>query len=302
MDDALNGDEPGQRGDDSGQPGRQSEEKTSVPLAESPARHDLLTPRLADPDNRATDPSVCPFFRSIDAHGQLGAPIVGADEANRCAAYGEPTPQSDRQQTLVCLTAAHVDCPRYLQGAVGAVGPSDHAPVAATATARRTLTPAVLVATILLVASAAGSVTFMLARGGLALPVASPAGSAAPGGIALASIGPSGAGATLGPIASIVPSIAPSPAPPTASPTPARSAPPPSPRPTPVPTSNRYALLQPCPSRPNCYIYVVRVGDNLTSIANYFGVPMTAVYRLNPWARTTPLRAGQRLILPPPTR
>jgi LysM repeat protein len=47
---------------------------------------------------------------------------------------------------------------------------------------------------------------------------------------------------------------------------------------------------------------VIRGGDNLYSIAHYFGVSLDSVYRLNPWARTTPLRAGQELILPTPTR
>jgi LysM repeat protein len=47
---------------------------------------------------------------------------------------------------------------------------------------------------------------------------------------------------------------------------------------------------------------VVRSGDNLVSIARYFGVPLETVYRLNPWTRTSGLRAGQELILPPPTR
>jgi hypothetical protein len=60
--------------------------------------------------------------------------------------------------------------------------------------------------------------------------------------------------------------------------------------------------LEPCPDRPDCYIYTVRSGGNLVSIANYFGVPLETVYELNRWVRTTGLRAGQELILPPPTR
>jgi hypothetical protein len=38
------------------------------------------------------------------------------------------------------------------------------------------------------------------------------------------------------------------------------------------------------------------------SIANYFGIPRRTVYALNPWARDEGLRAGRKLILPPPTR
>ena len=47
---------------------------------------------------------------------------------------------------------------------------------------------------------------------------------------------------------------------------------------------------------------IVVGGDNLFSIANYFGVSLEAVYDRNPWTRTSSLRAGQELRLPPPTR
>jgi LysM repeat protein len=47
---------------------------------------------------------------------------------------------------------------------------------------------------------------------------------------------------------------------------------------------------------------VVRQGDNLVSIAHYFGVPLKVVQERNPWTDTTPLVAGQKLLLPPPTR
>ena len=72
--------------------------------------------------------------------------------------------------------------------------------------------------------------------------------------------------------------------------------------PKPKPSSSRYALLKPCPSKPDCWIYTIRSGDNLFSIANYFGVPLERVRALNPWTRTERLRAGRQLILPPPTR
>ena len=71
---------------------------------------------------------------------------------------------------------------------------------------------------------------------------------------------------------------------------------------TPGPSSNRYDLLTPCPGTPDCWIYVVREGDNLFSIARYFGVPLAVVEQRNPWTRTTQLVAGQKLLLPPPTR
>jgi spore germination protein YaaH len=61
-------------------------------------------------------------------------------------------------------------------------------------------------------------------------------------------------------------------------------------------------LLEPCGDEPDCWIYTVREGDNLVSIARYFGVPFDVVTERNPWTETTPLVAGQELRLPPPTR
>jgi spore germination protein YaaH len=69
-----------------------------------------------------------------------------------------------------------------------------------------------------------------------------------------------------------------------------------------LPSSDRYALLTPCGDAPDCLIYTIRSGDNLVSIASYFGVPFDTVTELNPWTRTTQLVAGQELRLPPPTR
>ena len=76
----------------------------------------------------------------------------------------------------------------------------------------------------------------------------------------------------------------------------------PVPTPEATPRSDRYALLTPCPDAPRCWIYVVRRGDNVYSIARYFGVSESRVYAMNPWLETTGLRAGQELRLPPPTR
>ena len=42
----------------------------------------------------------------------------------------EPVPQSLRQQELVCLTSGHVNCPRYMRGAMTSTKPLDRVPAA----------------------------------------------------------------------------------------------------------------------------------------------------------------------------
>ena len=252
------------------------------------------------PDAGPGDRAVCPFLRSIDDQGALGDPIEVPAAANRCAAQAEAVPQSLRQQELVCLTTAHATCPRYLRGATV----ETEAPVARSITTSR-LTPATIGALALLAAAFSASVMFTFARGGLDLPVAgaiptpsavavvpSVEPSVAPS--AEVSLAPSPTPAAS-PSATAVPSATPSPSP---SPTPSVT---PRPSATPAPTSDRYALLKPCPNKPDCWIYRVRSGDNLFSIANYFGVPLATVKALNPWTANG-LRAGRDLILPPPTR
>ncbi|HEU0236534.1 MAG TPA: LysM domain-containing protein [Candidatus Limnocylindrales bacterium] len=253
-------------------------------------------------DARSPNPATCPFFRSESADGRLGLPIEYPHEANRCAAFGEPKPQSLRQQELVCLTAGHVSCPRYLRGSL--VGRETVAVVPP----RAGISRAIVAAAVVLVASATLSFAFVFARGGLTLPGA----GAEPTDVAAASQEPTEPPPTPVPTAepTAEPTVAPTATPrPTPSPTPAptatpRPTPSPTPRPTvtPQPTSDRYELLEPCPDKPDCWIYTIRSGDNIFSIARYFGVPEATVRELNPWLETTPLRAGQQLILPPPTR
>lgn len=252
-------------------------------------------------DGRSPNPATCPFFRSEAADGRLVLPIEAADESNRCAAFGEAQPQSLRQQELVCLASNHVSCPRYLRGSL-----TPREPVLAPSPGR-TVTRAIVIAAAVLALSASASFAFVLVRGGLMLPIAGPAGSD----VAVASPTPQPTSApSVEPTPAPSPTSAPTPTPtvpptPTPAPTPTPTVPPtptPAPTPTPQPTSDRYQLLVPCPDKPDCWIYTIRSGDNIYSIARYFGIPEATVRELNPWLATTPLRAGQQLILPPPTR
>ncbi len=75
------------------------------------------------------------------------------------------------------------------------------------------------------------------------------------------------------------------------------------PLPSSTPSSASLALLTPCEGRPDCYVYVVQRGDNLSELSRLFGVPIDAIVRLNRQI-TDPsiILVGDRLILPTPTR
>ncbi len=251
-------------------------------------------------ERTTTDP-VCPFLRASTAGGALAEPIETPDPANRCTALHDAVPQSLRQQELVCLSSAHVNCPRYVRGAVGLPAPVE--PVSA---ARR-VTPAMAGALALFGLAFAISVGFVVATGGLALTAAVP--TATQGGAVLGEIETAPPSVLPTPEATVEPTPAPtrspspsaSPSPvPTAAPTPV-APPKPTAKATPRPTSNRFALLKACPGSPDCYIYIVRSGDNLFSIAKYFGVPLKTVQAMNPWTKSG-LVAGKELRIPTPTR
>jgi LysM repeat protein len=270
---------------------------------------ELDRPLLIDAEHRSPDPSTCPFLRAVDAGDRLGLPVEAVDPRNRCVATGGADPQDAAQQRMACLTASHVSCPRYLSGVAGPTlaplvaaeaaipGPGGPGEPGERAAARatsgsgrgaRTLTPAVIAATVFLVASASAAIAFVALRGGIDLPIASPRASevalASP--TAAASAEPSSVPTTPGP-ASPSPSLAETPAP----------------TPTPASTSDRYALLEPCPSTPDCYVYEIRAGDNLRSIANYFGVSYETVLQMNPQiSDPATIQPGDEIRLPPPTR
>jgi len=267
---------------------------------------------LADPATRSPRPDTCPFLRTIDATGATAAPVEMPDPANRCVAVGSPTPQSARQQQLVCLTTGHSNCPLYLRGTLVA------GDAIAVAPARRGPSPAVVGSVLVLIAAAAMSVGFLLVRGGFDLPavavvpslVADGGGGSPPPSQAsvVATLVPTPEATFVGSPSAAPPTTAPSPSPaptaaatpsPTPAPTPART-----PAPTPATgTAARYALLVECPATPNCWIYTVRSGDNFRSIVNWFGVPYDTVLRMNPQiGDATNIHAGDKIRMPPPTR
>jgi LysM repeat protein len=267
----------------------------AVPDGPSPAT-DPGRAWLARLDDRSADPNVCPFLRAA-ADGRLVAPVESPDPSNRCAALSEAVPQSLRQQELVCLSSGHVNCPRYLRGAAVAI----EAPTPVVR-AGRTLTTPVFASLIVLVMAVTASVAFALTRGGLVLHGAGPSPS-------LVAVLPTPSSLAVEPtpaVSPVAPSLAASVAPtPSSTPSTTPSSTPtttPTPKPQATPTSDRYKVLKACPNTPKCWIYTVRRGDNVFSIANYFGVSQDSIYARNPWLRQTGLRAGQQLRLPPPTR
>jgi hypothetical protein len=248
-------------------------------------------------ETASNEPLICPFLRAIHDDVSLSDPIERPDQANRCTALGDAAPQSLRQQEVACLARAHVTCPRFVRGALLLVEPSQRG-------GGLQLTPAIVGALLVLAASFALSVGFVVANGGMNLPIAASGSpeaaveSGAPG--ASPSPAPSSNASGPPPSESAGPSPEPTPdATPAATPQPTAR---PTEAPTPSPSSDRYALLRACPDAAECWIYVVRQGDNLVSIARYFGVPLEVVVERNPWTETTQLVAGQELRLPPPTR
>ena len=261
----------------------------------------------SDPTDRSPNPDTCPFLRTVDGATVLRPPVEAPDPANRCTAIGAPAAQSPRQQELVCLTAAHGNCPRYLRGALEPAKPIVRPAV------QRGPSSAVIASALILVAAAAASVGFLLVRGGLSVPtasippgnVAAITGSPAPSSALAVIDSPSPVPPTTEPTASPTPAptasptTAPTPSP-TATPTTAPTA---APTATPPPTSDRYKLLEPCPGEPDCWIYTVRAGDNFVSIVKWFGVPYDTVLKMNPEiGDPTTIRTGDKIRMPPPTR
>lgn len=136
--------------------------------------------------------------------------------------------------------------------------------------ARRTLTPAVLLATAFMVVCAVVSIGFVAANGGLVVPQL----------VAAASTGPTAALPSSEP-ASPAP-VSPAPNPAATVPAPSSSQPGPSLAPTPIPSLDPLAALPACPDHPGCYLYTIRRGDTLSSIGSHWLIPVSTLEALNP--------------------
>jgi hypothetical protein len=243
-------------------------------------------------------PALCQFLASEKPDGTVGPPLAFVDPRNRCIALTDPVAQSPQQQHLVCLTAAHVDCPRYLRGVLLAGTPPPRP-------RREPISPAVIGATLVLLGAIAASFGFLAVRGSFDLAAANESPSAValvPSATASAATVSS---APVSPSAAVGPSVSVSPPEASSAPPPASATPAPTPRPTAAPTarptSDRFALLTRCPSTPDCWIYVIRSGDNLRSIANWFGVSYDRMLAMNPNLKR-PIQPGEQLRIPTPTR
>ena len=218
--------------------------------------------RLGEADE--TDPGARAEEAEREAEAEVGADPAGATSTPPAS----PTPDGglieDLREVRVAATKAIGPTKRYVERQRG---PS----------------AAVLAATLFLVGSALLSVSFMLTRGGLSIPIQTPQ----PSTVAVATQSPSAPSPTPEPTPT--PNITPEPTP---SPTPA----PPTPTPDP-----RLAMLTPCPDKPDCYLYTVRTDDSLGRISRRFSIPVDVILELNPQI-TDPnvIHPGDVLTLPPP--
>jgi len=254
----------------------------------------------------ANAPERCKFLRSIGPDGKLFDPGQGAVPTHRCAAYGDPLPVSIRQQELVCLQRVHVSCPRYMRGTLLAEESATAAAKVQFGAGLPRLTLAglalVVLAGLALVAAMAGWLPGTGSGGPTDAPsvVAGATHSSTPA--ATLTPAPIGSPAlTASPPKS--PSAGPSASPtPSAKPEPSQSSSSSSSWP-PGATKSRMDLVVPCTGQADCYVYTIRKGDVLVSIANFFGVDLARIRQMNPWlGQGSTIPTGDKLKIPPPTR
>lgn len=284
--------------------------------SEPPASVSLGQQRLVCFDRGHVD---CPrFVRATGsprgASGRSGRPVAAAPIAVATVRVATPEPASPAVPSDVAAAGtsagASAGTPAAADPPAGPVVPV--APVVRSTRrsgARRagSRPRPVIVASAILVVALVIAFVFTSSRGGLAMPSPSPDAAAV--------VGPSVPSAAVGSstvVPSATPSIEPSTGPsPTPSPSPASSSSPsptPSPSPTVGPTPTpaasvpaAYAGLKPCPDAPDCYLYRIHAGDNLTAIAKRFGVTLVALKAANPEVKDPSLlHVGDKIRVPLP--
>ena len=283
-----------------------------VPPADTTSQHAPSTTDRPGPDGAPSPPdpagddrtdgerweSTCPFLSAIAADDRLRTPILAPDTANRCLSSGVPTAVLGRDQAALCLDPAHETCPRYVRATMG---PVEGTPVQPD---RGISLPILAAVALLVVAAVVGGIS-VAARGDLSAGAAS---SAAPGAVAVpTATSPAAVGESPAPASADAGVVAPGSSPGLAAAPGAASAAPSAaatPAPTPIPpspTPAAYPGLTPCPRVPDCYVYVVKRGDNLTGVATRYGLTLDEVLAKNPKI-TDPSRIvnGQKIRLPTP--
>jgi LysM repeat protein len=239
---------------------------------------------------------VCPLLGLV---GDRRSAIDGVDHAHRCHAEPTPVPVDRREQSQLCLTAAHRRCARYLAYVARTGG----------AVPGRVPIGDGLVSTRLLLAPAptwhgvAGR-----ARRAPTLPLALGAGAAlllAGGAVVTAVTGgldrDDDANATVVPVAAASASARFDPA--TAEPSPSptatlRPTPSASPVPTPAPTAVPTIAATPPPATPAAVTYVVQAGDTLAAIAQRFGTTVDVLQARNGIEEADEIIIGTVLVIP----
>lgn len=245
---------------------------------------------VGEPLDPSAAPGIyCPFLTSIDLADRVQRARLRPDTANRCLSTGEPAAPSARDQSTLCLTAAHERCTRYVRAT--ARRPE---PMPPPTRGSRISPPIVAAAGVLGLAALLAGVS-LAANGDLSVGVRSPVSPSSSAPVAE----PATATPTPLPAVTSTPSIPATEAPST-SPAVAATA-----RSSPIPTATprKYVGLTPCPGRSDCYIYVVKRGDSLVRIAARYGLTLDAVLARNPSIKDAGLvYLGQKIRLPTPTK
>ena len=255
-----------------------------------PGRCPTRAGRVAVPRRRPNatpdEPSICQFLAREDRRRRPRAGHRGVDPANRCIAIGEPVPQSGRQQsssawrppTSTARAICAASCSPARRPPPPAREPVSRAVIGAALVlarvARRVVrvprgprrvrpgriadadpAPAVAPSPATAVDRAAGRATATLTRSDLDAERSSPSPTPDPERDAVADAAAD-----------------------------ARRRRPPTADADADPGRDERPLRRAtqCPSTPDCWIYVIRSGDNLRSIANWFGVSYDRMLAMNP--------------------